>query len=79
MSELPFDLASVDWMTVGILSAIAFLGALVGNAIAMGNKLMGAILTAVFFAVFYVAWTYWLQAMVMPADVAPAAVVTPPT
>jgi len=71
MPDLPFDLASVEWMTVGILSAIAFLGALVGNAIAFGNKLMGAILTAVFFAVFYVVWMYWLQAMVMPPAATP--------
>ena len=66
MPELPFDLASVAWMTVGIFSAIAFLASLVGNAIAMGNRLMGAILTALFFAVFYVGWIYWLQAIVMP-------------
>jgi len=76
MSDLPFDLATVDWMTVGVFSAIAFLAALVGNAVAFGNRLMGAILTAVFFAVLYVVWMYWLQAMVMP-PVAPP--VTPPT
>jgi hypothetical protein len=66
MPDLPFDLATVDWMAVGILAAIAFLAALVGNALAFGNKVMGAILTGVLFAVFFVAWTYWLQAMVMP-------------
>jgi hypothetical protein len=71
MSDLPFDLAAVDWMTVGVFSAIAFLAAIVGNAIAFGNKLMGAILTAVFFAVFFVVWTYWLQAMVMPPAAPP--------
>jgi hypothetical protein len=74
MPELPFDLASVNWMEVGIYSAIAFLAALVSNAVAMGNRLMGAILTALFFAVFYVAWFYWLQAIVMP----PAGVAPPP-
>lgn len=66
MPDLPFDLAAVDWMTVGILSAIALVASLIGNGIAFGNKLMGAILTAIFFAVIYVAWAYWLQAMVMP-------------
>jgi hypothetical protein len=71
MSDLPFDLATVDWMTVGVFSAIAFLAALVGNAVAFGNRLMGAILTAVFFAVFYVVWMYWLQAMVMPPAAPP--------
>ena len=72
MENLPFDLAAVDWGTVAVYAVIAFLAALVGNAISFGNKLFGAILTAVFFAVFYVLWTYWLHAMVN----APAA--TPP-
>ena len=71
MPDLPFDIAAGDWMTVVVFSAIAFLAAIVGNAIAFGNKLMGAILTAVFFAVFFVVWTYWLQAMVMPPAAAP--------
>jgi hypothetical protein len=74
MPNLPIDLATVDWTTVGVLSVIAFLAALVGNAIAFGNRLMGSILTAVLFAVFYVAWHYYFEAMVMP----PAAT-TPPT
>jgi hypothetical protein len=73
MPNLPFDLAAVDWMTVGIYSGIALLAALVGNVLAFGSRLVGALFTAVFFAVFYVAWTYWLHAMVMPG-VAP----TPP-
>jgi hypothetical protein len=67
MPQLPFDLATVDVTKVGILSLIALLAAVVGNAVALGNRLMGSILTAVFFAVFYIAWFYWLQAMVMPA------------
>ncbi len=56
MPELPFDLATVDWQTVGIFAGIAFLAAIVGNIVAFGNRFIGAILTAVFFAVFYVAW-----------------------
>ena len=66
MPQLPFDPATVDWQTVGIISAIAFLAGIVGNAVALGNRLMGPTLTAVFFAVFYVAWHYWLQGMVLP-------------
>jgi hypothetical protein len=73
MPQLPFDLATVDWTKVGILSLIALLAGIVGNAVALGNRLMGSILTAVFFAVFYVAWNYWLQGMVLPpAGPAPA-------
>jgi hypothetical protein len=69
--NLPFDLATVDWTTVGIYSVIALIAAIVGNAIAFGNRLFGAILTAVFFAIFYVAWVYWLQGMVMPPAATP--------
>ena len=72
MPQLPFDLATVDWQTVGILSAIALLAGIVGNAVALGNRLMGSILTAVFFAVFYVAWHYWLQGMVIPPTAGPS-------
>lgn len=72
MTDLPFDLATVDWVIVAILAGIAFLAALIGNAVAFGNRLVGAIFTGIFFAVFYVLWHYWLKAMV----IAPA--VTPP-
>ncbi len=71
MPELPFDLATVDWQTVGIYAGLAFLAAIVGNIIAFGNRFFGAILTAVLFAVFYVAWVYWLAAIAMPPAAAP--------
>lgn len=69
--DLPFDLATVNWVQVALYSAIAFLASIVGNAISFGNRAMGAILTAVFFAVFFVAWMYWLQAIVMPPATPP--------
>jgi len=72
MPQLPFDLATVDWHSVGILSAIAFLAGIVGNVVALGNRLVGSILTAVFFAVFYVAWHYWLQGIVLPPTAGPS-------
>jgi hypothetical protein len=71
MPVLPFDLATVDWQTVGIFAAIAFLAAIVGNIVAFGNRFIGAVLTAVFFAVFYVAWVYWLAAIALPPAGAP--------
>jgi hypothetical protein len=71
MPHLPFDLATVDWFHVAIYSGIAFLAAIVGNVIAMGNRFAGAVLTAIFFAVFYVAWVYWLAAIVLPPAGAP--------
>ena len=71
MPNLPFDPATVDWTTVAIYSGLAFLAAIVGGIFAFGNRFIGAILTAVFFGVFYVAWHYWLAAMVMPAGTPP--------
>jgi hypothetical protein len=71
MPQLPFDLATVDWTTVAIYSGIAFLAALVGNAIAFGSRFVGAVLAAVFFAVFYVAWVYWAAAIVLPPATPP--------
>jgi hypothetical protein len=72
MPNLPFDLATVDWVTVAIYSGIAFIAALIGNAIA-GNRLLGAILTTVLFAVLFVGWFYWLSGIVLPpAGVSPA-------
>ena len=71
MPALPFDLATVDLQTVAIYAGIAFLAAIVGNVIAFGNSFFGAVLTALFFAVFYVAWVYWLAAIALPPAAAP--------
>ena len=71
MPELPFDLATVNWNEVAVFAGIAFLAAIVGNAIAFGSRFIGAILTAVLFAVFYVTWHYWLAAIAFPPAAAP--------
>ncbi len=71
MPNLPFDLATVDWTMVAIYSGIAFIASVIGNAIA-GSRLLGAILSTILFAVFFVCWHYWLAAIVLPA-VAPHA------
>ena len=69
--DLPFDLATVDWVTVAIYAGIAFLAAIIGNAIALGNRFAGAVLTALFFAIFYVLWVYWLAALAFPPAATP--------
>jgi len=71
MPNLPFDLATVDWVMVAIYSGIAFIAAIIGNAIAFGNRFFGAVLTAVFFAVLFVLWHYWLAGVVMPPAAPP--------
>jgi hypothetical protein len=71
--NLPFDLAVVDWTNVGIHAGIVLLAALLGNAFSFGSRLVGAIFTTIFFAVFFIAWTYWLHGIVLPGGPA-----TPP-
>ena len=64
MIKLPVDWASVDWVTVGILSGLAFLAASLANLMSFGHRLIGSFATAVLFAVFYIVWTYYIRSMI---------------
>jgi len=55
---MPIDWAAVNWLNVGILSAMAFVASLIASVVAW-NRFGGAILAAVLFAVIYVFWTYY--------------------
>lgn len=70
--KLPIDLATVDWVQVGTLTAIAFIASLVATIISFGNRSIGPVLTAILFAVFYVAWFYYLDDIVAAALHKPA-------
>jgi hypothetical protein len=43
------DWAAVNWVNVGLLSAFAFLAALIGGVLSFNRRLLGAILTALLF------------------------------
>jgi hypothetical protein len=53
------DLSSVDWVFVGLMTALAFITALLGSLIAFKNRFVGAILAAILFGVGFVAWNYY--------------------
>jgi hypothetical protein len=53
------DLSSVDWTFVGLMTALAFVAALIGGIIAFRNRLLGSIFAAILFAVGFVAWNYY--------------------
>ncbi|HEX4408636.1 MAG TPA: hypothetical protein VH206_07685 [Xanthobacteraceae bacterium] len=74
---MPIDLTAVDWAFVGILSIICFVAALLGSLISFRNKLGGAILAAVLFAVGLVAWMYYPHPQ-LPGPLAPRAVEAAP-
>lgn len=60
MPNIPIDWATVNWGYVVLLSGFAFLSGLIGSLLSFRSHLVGAILTAVLFAVVFVAWTYYL-------------------
>jgi hypothetical protein len=59
-------LANVNWTTVGLLAAFAFVSALIGNILAFRSRLFDAILTTVIFAAIYVFATYYPHGFALP-------------
>ncbi|MGA2127284.1 MAG: hypothetical protein ABSG76_14155 [Xanthobacteraceae bacterium] len=71
--NIPIDWGTVSWGYVALMSGFAFLSGLIGNVLSFRNHFVGAILTAVLFAVIYVAWTYYLVPQgFIPANFVPA-------
>jgi len=66
MQNIPIDWAAVDTMNVAALAVAVFVLGFIANVISMGNRFVGAILTAILFAAFYVGWTYWWRALAGP-------------
>jgi hypothetical protein len=86
------DLSSVNWTFVGLMTALAFVTALLGSLIAFRNRFAGAIIAAILFAIGFVAWNYYphafglpilksttLDGVVAPAAAAPPAASAPAT
>ncbi len=69
---MPIDLASVNWIYVGVLGVFVFLASVVGNLIAFNHRGMGAILTALIFAALFIAWTYYPHGLPLPTRLTPA-------
>jgi hypothetical protein len=53
------DLSAVDWRFLGLMTALAFITALLGSYIAYRNRAWGAIIAAILFAIGFVAWNYY--------------------
>jgi hypothetical protein len=70
---MPINPSAVDWLYVVILSALAFVAALLGSLISFRNKFAAAIIAAVLFAAGFIFWTYY------PRDNFPDAIKSLPT
>ena len=64
---MPIDWASVNWANVALLSCFAFVAALIGGILSFHHRFLGAVLTAIIFAVLFVFWTYYPHGFVVPA------------
>jgi hypothetical protein len=61
---MPIDIAAVNWPYVLLLSAIAFVAALLGNIIP--NRFVAAILAGILFCVGFVFLTYYPHGLPLP-------------
>jgi hypothetical protein len=64
--RMPLDLSTVNWTFVGLMTLLAFVAALLGNLVAFRNRLAGAIIAAVLFAVGFIAWNYYPHSFGLP-------------
>jgi hypothetical protein len=77
---MPIDLATVDWIYVGVLAVLAFVATLVANLLSFGHRGMAAVLSAILFAALFVGWTYYPHGLPLPTRLAgqpPAATFAP--
>jgi hypothetical protein len=66
MPNMPIDWTSVDWVNVGLLSAIAFIAALIGNILIFKHRFWAAILAGLLFAAVYVFLVYYPHGLSVP-------------
>jgi hypothetical protein len=64
--DVPIDWASVNWGYVALLSAFTFIAALIANLVTFSHRLAAAILSALLFAVIFVAATYYPHNISLP-------------
>jgi hypothetical protein len=56
---MTIDWSTVNWLYVAIMGVFVFVAALIGNLISLGNRIGGALLTAILFCALSVAWNYY--------------------
>jgi hypothetical protein len=53
------DWAHIDWDFVGLMTALAFVTALLGTFIAFRSRFVGSIIAAILFGIGFVVWNYY--------------------
>ena len=63
---MPIDLAQVNWLYVIILAFFVFIASLIGNVLSWQSRSTAAGLTAILFAVLFIAWSYYPHGLPLP-------------
>ena len=66
MNEMPIDLASVNWVYVGVLAIFVFLTSLLGALLTFHSRAWGAFLSAILFVIVFVFWSYYPHHLPLP-------------
>ena len=56
-----FNWSAIDWISLLALSLLVLVAARIGERLSFGNRGVGALVTALFFAVGFAAWSYSLH------------------
>ena len=68
MGNIPIDWASVNWLYLVLLTLLAFVCALIGNAMAFKRLVLGAVLTTLLFIAGFFLWTYYPHNLPLPTS-----------
>jgi hypothetical protein len=74
MNDLPIDLTQVDWLYVLVLAVLAFIASGIGNLLSFASRGTGAVVSAILFAVLFIAWTYYPHGLPLPTRLGGATV-----
>ncbi|HET7806388.1 MAG TPA: hypothetical protein VFL53_19285 [Pseudolabrys sp.] len=56
---MPIDLAQVDWLYVVLLAVFVAVSTFLGGLLSFSHRGAGVVLSALFFAVIFIFWTYY--------------------
>jgi hypothetical protein len=70
MTNMPIDLAQVDWLYVLVLAVLAFIASGIGNLVSFASRGSAALVSAILFAALFVAWTYYPHGLPLPTRLA---------
>lgn len=71
MKEEAMDWSAINWLNLSVLTASAFLAALIGSFIGRRSYALTAFLSALIFAAIYIGWFAYLEQQLRQVDAGP--------